>query len=270
MSEVNREDEIQGQIIHEYDGIEEADNDLPKWWLWIFYGSIVFAVGYWFYYHEYEMGPLPREAYAKQMAEKAAEGGDVSPELLATLAQDETTLSAGRQIFENNCVVCHKEQGQGDIGPNLTDAYWIHGGSAMDIYHTIAEGVQTAGMPSWEGPLGPKGVQQVTAYVMSIRGTNVEGKEPEGEKWVPGADSAAEASATERSDGGATGGAASDGGAAQPQEGATTPQEGAAASEEEEGAPAPDEGAPPPQEGTPSDTNASEGKPPAASGERPT
>jgi cytochrome c oxidase cbb3-type subunit 3 len=185
MSEVNRKDELQGDIIHEYDGIEEADNDLPKWWLWIFYVSIVFAVGYWFVYHEYEMVPTQREAYAKKMAERGG-GVEMSAAALKKLAKDEQAVGAGRKLYEDNCVTCHAEQGQGKIGPNLTDPYWIHGGGPKDIFTTIRDGVSSAGMPAWSGPLGPEGVKKVSAYVLSIRNTNVEGKEPEGERWTPG------------------------------------------------------------------------------------
>ena len=183
MSEVTRTDEIQGPIIHEYDGIEEADNDLPKWWLFVFYASIAFACIYWFWYHEYGIDELPSAAYAAEMEARA--GDQVTPELLAALAEDEDAVEAGRALYMTNCVACHAAEGQGQIGPNLTDDYWIHGGSAMDIHGVVATGVLDKGMPPWAGPLGPRGTREVVAYVLTLRSTNVPGKEPQGELVTP-------------------------------------------------------------------------------------
>ncbi|MCB9620741.1 MAG: c-type cytochrome [Sandaracinus sp.] len=180
-----RVDEIQGEILHVYDGIEEADNELPNWWLWTFYGAIVFAVFYWFAYHEFESVPLPGQEYAIALQERS--GGEVSEDLLVAMAGNPEAVSAGQALFASNCAVCHKEQGEGNIGPNLTDAFWIHGGSPVDIHRTIGEGALQNGMPAWNGPLGAEKVQQLTAFVLSIRDTNVAGKEPQGERWVPGA-----------------------------------------------------------------------------------
>jgi cytochrome c oxidase cbb3-type subunit 3 len=196
MSEVQRKDEIQGEIVHVYDGIEEADNDLPRWWLLTFYGAIAFAVVYWFAYHEYGVGPSLADVYAENMAARGA-NVVVTEESLTALAANPDEVEAGRAIFMTNCMACHKDQGQGDIGPNLTDAYWIHGGTAMDIHATITNGVLTAGMPPWAGPLGPNGVNQATAFVLSIRDTNVAGKEPQGELFAPEGAPAAEESGAE-------------------------------------------------------------------------
>ncbi len=190
--EEKRVDEIQGEILHVYDGIEEADNKLPNWWLWTFYGAIVFSVFYWFAYHEFESVPLPGQAYAVALQERS--GGEVSEALLVAMAGNPEAVAAGQTLYATNCAVCHKEQGEGNIGPNLTDAFWIHGGSPIDIHRTISEGALQNGMPAWGGPLGAEKVQQLTAFVLSIRDTNVSGKEAQGERWVPGAstDSAAE------------------------------------------------------------------------------
>jgi cytochrome c oxidase cbb3-type subunit III len=182
-----RVDEIQGEILHVYDGIEEADNELPNWWLWTFYGAIVFSAFYWFAYHEFESVPLPGQAYAVELQQRA--GGEVSEELLVAMATNPDAVAAGQALYTTNCVVCHKERGEGNIGPNLTDAFWIHGGSPVDIHRTIAEGALQNGMPAWAGPLGAEKVQQLTAFVLSIRDTEVAGKEPQGERWVPGAPS---------------------------------------------------------------------------------
>jgi cytochrome c oxidase cbb3-type subunit 3 len=183
-----RVDEIQGEILHVYDGIEEADNELPNWWLWTFYGAIVFSVFYWFAYHEFESVPLPGEAYAIELQQRS--GGAVSEELLVAMAGNPDAIAAGQALYTTNCVICHKERGEGNIGPNLTDEFWIRGGGPIEIHDTIANGSLQAGMPAWAGPLGAEKVQQLTAFVLSIRDTNVPGKDPQGERWVPGGASA--------------------------------------------------------------------------------
>lgn len=187
MSDIKKKDPIQGEIIHEYDGIEEADNGIPHWLSIIFYGAMAFAILYWFYYHEYEVGMQPGERYAAQMAEQAGGGGEVSADALIAMSEDPDAVAKGQQLYETNCVQCHGPDGGGKIGPNLTDPYWIHGGGPSDIYATIHDGVLDKGMPSWSGPLGPEGVEQAAAYVLTLRGKNVEGgKEPQGEKWTGG------------------------------------------------------------------------------------
>lgn len=212
MSEVHREDEIQGKVIHVYDGIEEADNGLPRWWLLTFYGAIAFSIVYWFAYHEYGMASTPRQAYETQMAERPV-AEELTEDHLDELSKDDAAVGAGRTIFLTNCLPCHGPMGQGqpNLGPNLTDAYWIHGGAALDLHKTISEGVLEKGMPAWRGPLGPEGTQQVVAFILTLRNANVEGREPQGEPWPPG--SAPALTPTEAAtDGGAE--AAADAGAA--------------------------------------------------------
>ncbi len=184
MSEVHRKDEIQGDIIHVYDGIEEADNDLPFWWLLTFYLAVVFAVVYYFGLHEYGLFPTIDEEYHAAVAAHLEQFPPVTPEEIAALDGNEEMATAGRAHYDAVCVVCHKTEGEGDIGPNLTDSYWIHGGSPENIYHTVADGVLDKGMPNWLAALGPQGVKEVTAFVLSIRNTNVEGKEAQGELWA--------------------------------------------------------------------------------------
>lgn len=219
MAENLRKDEIQGEIVHEYDGIEEADNALPTWWLVTFFGTIAFAIGYWFYYHEYEIGPSTPEAFAAEVAARAALG-EADETTLLTLAQDATTIAEGREAFATTCAACHGTSAQGEIGPNLTDDHWLHGGSAVDIYQSIRRGIPperaripgSAGMPEWGPQLGERRVQAVTAYILSLRGTNVPGRPPEGEPFdpnaapaaaEPAADTGAEASETAEADQGA-------------------------------------------------------------------
>ena len=185
MAESKRTDEIQGEIVHVYDGIEEADNQLPRWWLATFFLTIVFGIGYWFAYHEYQLAPLPVEEYADAHAAQESSVVEVSEEELAALVASPEAVDAGREIFTTTCVACHGARAQGDIGPNLTDHHWIHGGSSVEIHSTIRDGVLTAGMPAWGPSLGPTAVQHVAAFVLSIRDTEVEGKAPEGELYTP-------------------------------------------------------------------------------------
>lgn len=176
---------------HEYDGIQEFDNKLPNWWLWILYGSIVFAIGYWLVLHTLSMADLSFEQFDKEQLAAAeaqlarmGEGGptDESLNLMATLPDK---VDQGRTLFLTHCMVCHNDRGQGNVGPNLTDAYWIHGGRPTDILRTVTEGVLSKGMAAWGRQLGPTRVQLVTSYVLTLRDTQVPGKDPEGELYKP-------------------------------------------------------------------------------------
>jgi cytochrome c oxidase cbb3-type subunit 3 len=181
MKEPHKSDAIQGDIIHEYDGILEADNRLPTWWLGTFVGAVVFAIGYWFYYQEFKAGVGPTQAYyAEQAAAAEKSGKDPSEGELVALASG-TGATLGAQLFAANCVACHEAKGQGKIGPNLTDGAWLHGGTPLAIYKTVRDGVAAKGMPAWEPTLGRAGVTQVAAFVLTLRDTNVPGKPPEGQ-----------------------------------------------------------------------------------------
>lgn len=183
---------------HTFDGIQEFDNRLPNWWLWILYGSIVYSIGYWILFHTLAVVPHPvgrfeadmKAAEEARLAELAA--GGVSNESLTMMASMEDIVAEGRQHFVTYCVVCHLEQGQGSVGPNLTDEFWLHGGAPMDILETVMDGIPSKGMAAWGGQLGPRRVEQTVAYVLTLRNTHVEGKAPEGEPYVPQAESAAE------------------------------------------------------------------------------
>lgn len=171
---------------HVFDGIEEFDNKLPNWWLWIMYGSMVFALLYWIVFHTLEIRPLPREKFATEMQaaqeaelERMAKAG-VNNETLVMMSEMPAKLAEGREIFVKHCVACHLDGGQGLVGPNLTDGVWIHGCEPMAMYKTVTEGVAAKGMPSWQNQLGPSRVMAVVAYVMTIQNTNIAGKAPEG------------------------------------------------------------------------------------------
>ncbi len=191
-------DELRG---HTYDGIEEYDNRLPNWWLFLLYGSCIFALGYWLVFHTFKIVDLPLAKYDKEMIAAAeaqlarmSEGGmtDESLILMSTMPE---TVADGKQLFTTYCVVCHLDQGQGLVGPNLTDRYWLHGGRPSDILRTINDGVLAKGMAAWGGQLGPTRVQKLTAYVVSIKNTDVTGKAPEGEPETADDEAADEATA---------------------------------------------------------------------------
>ena len=189
MSEAKRTDEIQGEILHVYDDIEEADNNLPTWWLLTFYGAVVFGLIYWFYFHEYAIGKLQPEVYAEQMAAVAAERTIVTDESLEALTEDAAAVEAGKKVFTTQCFACH-DQGQGRVGlgSNLTDEYWVRGGAPTDIHAVVTDGIPEKGMTPWGAILGEEGVSQVTAYVLTMRDTNLEGGKPveeEAKVWPP-------------------------------------------------------------------------------------
>ncbi len=245
---------------HDYDGIHELDNDLPPWWLYLFYFSIVFAIVYMLDYHVFHISGLSAEEYQMEVnpnwkpAEQAGtnnpfhfyhtpwhtDNEEVTPYIqkkylayngplnssevliveamrrsdgetleklkdafpkmwdylqrsganasipsapLASAAAEEeieeiealtdaTDINSGHEIFVKNCVSCHGVQGQGGIGPNLTDDYWLHGSDISHIAHTITTGVPSKGMITWRGVLSKKQIQQVASFIMTLHGTN--------------------------------------------------------------------------------------------------
>lgn len=174
----------EGRVHHVYDGIEEQDNRLPNWWLGILWGTLLFGVGYWLYYPVTGLGPDQRTEFAQDQAalEAKLQALKPSPEaMLAALEKDPALVAEGRALFGQTCATCHGAQAQGNIGPNLTDGFWLNGGRPQDILRVVAEGSVTKGMPAWERTLGPQKVQQLVAYVLSIRNTHVAGKPPQGE-----------------------------------------------------------------------------------------
>ncbi len=172
---------------HDYDGIQEFDNPMPRWWVWIFWATIVFAVIYYFDFTGAIRGPGRVKEYEMAMADAArrypqpAAGGDASA--LAALRNDDKALALGKTTFVTNCAACHRPDGGGLIGPNLTDDYWLHGGTVAEIHTTIMNGVLEKGMPPWGKMLKPDQVSAVAVYVASLHGTNpANPKAPQGEK----------------------------------------------------------------------------------------
>jgi len=188
---IEQEEEIMTD--HSYDGIHELDNNLPPWWVWGFYGTIIFAFVYLMYF-QFMGGPNSTQEYIAEVeqaeVEKAAFMATMAnsiDETNVTLIADAGRLEKGKSIFVTNCAACHGESGgsmPGGVGPNLTDEYWIHGGGISDLFKTIKYGVPTKGMISWESQLSPSQIQDVSSYILSLVGTNPpNAKEPQGELY---------------------------------------------------------------------------------------
>ena len=189
---------------HDYDGIKELDNSLPPWWLYGFYISILFAVIYTGYY-VFGSGPDQHQKYETEMAEAAIAieeykltAPDLVDESNVVLLADAANLEIGKEIYMVNCMPCHLADGGGSVGPNLTDEYWIHGGSIQDLFSTIKYGVPAKGMISWESTLRATQMQQVASYILSLQGTTpANPKAAEGDLYVPEAETDAEEVAEE-------------------------------------------------------------------------
>lgn len=163
---------------HNYDGIQELDNSLPPWWKYGFYLTIIVAVIYFYRFHVSHDGPSSHDEFVAEMQkgdeDKAAYltmAGNNVDENTVTLLKDPADIAAGREIFVKTCAQCHRADGGGVVGPNLTDDYWLHGGSIKDIFKTIKYGWQDKGMKSWKNDFSPKQIQQLASFVKSIRGT---------------------------------------------------------------------------------------------------
>lgn len=171
---------------HSYDGIQEYDNPMPRWWVWVFWATIVFVPLYYFLPAPFGEGPGMVAQYeadvAKHQASLPAQAAPtVTDDELSQLASNAAAVADGKTVYETNCAACHRADGGGLIGPNLTDDMWIHGGAPTQVHHTIAVGVLEKGMPPWERILKPEQLNNVTAYVLSLRGTNPPNpKAPEG------------------------------------------------------------------------------------------
>ena len=162
---------------HTYDGIQEYDKRLPNWWLYTLYITIVFWIGYWAYYQWLRVGPSGPEEVEQQLArveaEKLTSNAKLDDATLWQMSRATTVVDAGRVTFSTNCVACHlasmrgKSESVAAIGPDLTDTGWVHGGTPMEIYATISNGVQAKGMPPWGPVLGQRKITEVVAYVLS-------------------------------------------------------------------------------------------------------
>jgi cytochrome c oxidase cbb3-type subunit 3 len=189
---------------HEYDGIRELDNNLPPWWKYGFYLTIIFAVYYLFDYHVLRTSPLSGQEYQQQMAEAEAmkkerlkDAGANVDENTVTLLADAGMIAAGKGIYDGNCASCHGVAGEGLVGPNLTDEFWLHGGGIKNIFKTIKYGVPAKGMIAWQSQLNPEAMQKVSSYIMTLQGTKpANAKAPQGEVWTEVAAAPADTNAT--------------------------------------------------------------------------
>ena len=183
MNDRNEKDKL---LESNYDGIQEYDNQLPRWWVWLFYITIVFGCIYATYQHGF--APTQTETLAAQLEElqtlrkaaaPAVEGTEVD---LGGFVQVAANVEKGKALYIGKCAACHGISGGGMIGPNLTDDYWIHGGDLGAIKRIIVEGVVEKGMVPWQNLMSPEEINQVVAFVWSLHGTTPDNpKAPQGE-----------------------------------------------------------------------------------------
>ena len=175
---------------HDYDGIKELDNALPPWWKYGFYITIVVALFYIFKFEVWHTGMNPTQEYAEEMsaakiqtdAYLASAKENVDENSVVQL--DAAGAAQGKILFAKTCVACHLAEGQGSVGPNLTDEYWIHGGSIKDIFKTIKYGFPDKGMQSWQTTYSPVQMQQLATYIRTLKGTNPPNpKAPQGDLY---------------------------------------------------------------------------------------
>lgn len=186
---VDREKEI--MLDHDYDGISELNNHMPPWLRYLFYATIIFGAAYMVHYLVLDTGKTQLEEYHEELAEaeklaterKLLAGSSID-ENSVVFNQDAAALEAAHKLYIENCSACHGADGGGGVGPNLTDEYWLHGGSIQDVFKVIKYGVQQKGMIPWEDKLNPEEIQNVASYILTLQGTTPEEpKEPQGEKY---------------------------------------------------------------------------------------
>lgn len=176
---------------HDYDGIKELDNDLPPWWKWLFYLTIIFAVVYLVRIFVFKSDDLIQgREYANEM-EKVAKENPAKPEQAAfkiEVLHDEASLADGKETWTKICSVCHLPDGGGLVGPNMTDNYWIHGNTVQDLYNTVTNGVIEKGMIPYKDQLSDKKRLDVISYILvKLQGTTpANPKAPQGKEYPKG------------------------------------------------------------------------------------
>ena len=196
---------------HSYDGIEEYDNPLPGWWKGVFIATIVFCPFYWVFYHSGAVGRSLEDYYNVALAENTRlqfeEIGELKvdgPTILRFTTMD-SWVKVGASVFRTNCVSCHGREGEGKVGPNLTDEFYKNVESIGDIGKVIVNGAGNGAMPKWSNRLHVNEIVMVSAYVANLRGKNVEGRPAEGREikpWpTPSEQPESDASADDGSDG---------------------------------------------------------------------
>lgn len=179
---------------HNYDGIRELDNHLPPWWKWLFYATVIWGAIYLFTYHITGTFPLQQAELDEEIAvadeqaraRKSAVAGPVIDETNVEVTADPAALADGKATFQSICASCHRPDGGGDIGPNLTDRYWKHGGDIKSIFKVVTKGVQGTNMVAWGSSMSPESIRNVSSYLLTLQGTNPpNGKKPEGDLYQP-------------------------------------------------------------------------------------
>lgn len=182
------ENEKDIMIKDSHDGIIELDNPTPPWFMYLFYSTILFGLIYLINYHVIQDGNIQETEYKTDMAKAEKERANYLKKFAQTINENNVVLSTsnkdlleGSKIYNTNCVACHGNLGQGGVGPNLTDQFWIHGASINDLFKTITNGVPEKGMIAWNKTINPLQIQQVASYILSLQDTNPPGaKEPQG------------------------------------------------------------------------------------------
>lgn len=191
---VPKEKEATLVLEHDYDGIKELDNHLPPWWKWLFYATIVWGAVYLVMYHIVNTLPLSTAeynnevAYANEQMQKLRAANPEPPidEATVEATTDVAALADGKSTFLNTCASCHRRDGGGDIGPNLTDQYWKHGGDIKNIFKVVKNGVPNTNMVAWGGVMSPSAIRNVASYVLTLQGSNPQNpKKPEGDLFKP-------------------------------------------------------------------------------------
>ncbi len=189
---VEREADV--MLDHNYDGIRELDNSLPPWWVAMFYITVAIGVVYMGYYHYPGTGKGSIEEYELEMAyaerQKALfleRQANAVNEKNVEMITDEKLLLAGQTIFKESCANCHGQLGEGLVGPNLTDNYWLHGGDIKSVFKTIKYGVPDKGMIAWSTQMSASSMHQVASYILTLVGTDPPNqKEKQGDLYEPG------------------------------------------------------------------------------------
>jgi len=184
------DDEQKLLLDHDFDGIKELNNKIPPWFMAIFYATMIWAVIYMVDFHVLGSGNVQEDEYAEevQIAEMEREilnrSGSLVNEETVVVLKDDIAIASGKEIFVKNCAACHGMGGEGLVGPNFTDDYWIHGGGIKNVFKIVKYGVPQKGMISWQTQLDPTQMQEVSSYILSLRGTTPPNqKGPEGKKW---------------------------------------------------------------------------------------
>src|ERR1043165_941893 len=178
---------------HNYDGIRELDNALPPWWKYSFYISIVWAIFYLGYYY-IGGGPSSKDEYQAEIQQAKLDVEDYNKKNALNVDENNVQLADaagildGQDIFKTNCAACHGNNAEGNVGPNLTDAYWLHGGSVNEVFKSVKYGWAAKGMKSWQTDLSAVQIKNVISYIHGLQGSNpANAKAPQGDLYSEGA-----------------------------------------------------------------------------------